>query len=133
MKKFIVSILSILYLSTSMGATIHLHYCMGKLVDWGLWQTSTSKCSNCGMEKSHNSMDQGCCKDEFKQIKSEKDQKLTDNFTQLSKTVSEVAPIIFPSHSISLPAVLCDEFPKANSPPRSCSTSRNIINCVFRI
>lgn len=133
MKKFIVSILAIFYLSTSMGATIHLHYCMGKLVDWGLGQTSSSKCSNCGMEKSHNSMDQGCCKDEFKQIKNDKDQKLTDNFAQFSKIVNEVAPISFLSYSISLPVVSYKDTPNSNAPPRSSTTSLNIINCVFRI
>jgi hypothetical protein len=133
MKKFIVSILAILYLSTSMGATIHLHYCMGKLVDWGLWQTHSSKCSNCGMEKSHDTMDQGCCKDEFKQIKNDKDQKLTDNFTQLSKTVSEIVPVCFPCYSASLPVISRNEIPNANAPPRSCTTSLNIINCIFRI
>jgi hypothetical protein len=133
MKKFIVSILAILYLSTSMGATIHLHYCMGKLVDWGIWESSGSKCSNCGMEKSHNSRDQGCCKDEFKQIKNDKDQKLTNNFAHLSKTVSEVAPLCFPNYSISLPVISLNEIPNANAPPRSCTISLNIINCVFQI
>ena len=133
MKKFIATILAILYLSTSMGATIHLHYCMGKLVDWELWHTSNSKCSNCGMEKSRNSIDQGCCKDEFKQIKNDKDQKLTNNFAQLRKSISEVAPICFPSYSISLPDLFSQDISKANAPPRRCTTPLNIINCVFRI
>jgi hypothetical protein len=36
MKKFITAILAVLYLGTSSGATIHMHYCMGKLAEWGL-------------------------------------------------------------------------------------------------
>jgi hypothetical protein len=85
------------------------------------------------MEKTHNSMDQGCCKDEFKQIKNVKDQKVTDNFTQLTKTVSEVVPACIPNFSVSSPGVSRNEIPNSNAPPRSCSTPLNIINCVFRI
>ena len=40
MKKAIVSILAVLYLCSSAGATVHLHYCMGKLVNWS-WLTRT--------------------------------------------------------------------------------------------
>jgi hypothetical protein len=116
-----------------MGATIHLHYCMGKLVDWGLMGNSSSKCSNCGMKKSHNSMAQGCCKDEYKQIKNDKDQKISEGFTHLHKTGIEIAPVVFSTHAINLPVTLCQEFPKNNAPPRSCPSSLHIINCVFRI
>ena len=116
-----------------MGATIHFHYCMGKLVDWGIWQANGSKCSNCGMEKNHKSNDNGCCKDEYKQIKNDKDQKLSETLPQLIKTITEIAPISFAVYSISLPLILSQEFPKANAPPRSCHTSLNIINCVFLI
>ncbi|MBK8522228.1 MAG: hypothetical protein IPL54_15650 [Chitinophagaceae bacterium] len=35
-EKFITAILAVLYLGTSSGATIHMHYCMGKLAEWGL-------------------------------------------------------------------------------------------------
>jgi len=133
MKKFLTTILAFLYLSTSMGATIHLHYCMGKLVSWGLLNNSSTKCSNCGMEKSNNSVDKGCCKDEVKQIKDDKDQKLTSNFTQLSKSVTEVLTVGFPNYLVSLPAISFKENPNAHAPPRSFFTSLNIIYCVFRI
>lgn len=133
MKKFYATILAILYLSTSMGATVYLHYCMGKLVGWNVWHSSNSKCGNCGMEKSHDSMSDGCCKDEYKQIKNDKDQKLPAYSAQLSKTIIEIAAHNFPNYSISLPLILCQEFPKANAPPRSCGTSLNVLICVFRI
>jgi hypothetical protein len=129
MKKFIVSILAVLYLSTSMGATIQLHYCMGKLVDWGVWHNSSSKCSNCGMEKNHK----GCCKDEYKQLKNDKDQKLSENFAQLNKPLTEIVPVSFQVYSVSLPFILSHAFTKANAPPRSCNTPLGIMNCVFRI
>ena len=133
MKKFSATILAILYLSTSMGATVNLHYCMGKLVDWSVWHSSNTKCGNCGMKKSHDSMGDGCCKDEYKQIKNDKDQKLSENSTQLSKTIIEIAPVKFPNNSISLPLVLFQRFRKANSPTRICEISLNVLNFLFRI
>jgi hypothetical protein len=133
MKRSIVSILAFLYLSTSMGATIHLHYCMGKLADWGIWHADSSKCGKCGMQKSHTSMDDGCCKDEYKQIKNDKDQKLSEGFSQLNKAGIEIISLSFPVYSITLPVISSQDFPKANASPRSCHTSLNIINCVFLI
>jgi len=133
MKKFIVAILAVLYLSTSMGTTIHLHYCMGRLVDWGLWHTNNSRCSKCGMEKKHGSDDNGCCRDEHKQLKIEKDQKLSQGFFQFSKIATEITTVPVPVYSFSLPGILTPELPKSNAPPRSCLASLHIINCVFRI
>ena len=64
MKKAVVAILACLYLLVSTGATIHTHYCMGKLVDWGLSTKSTGKCSKCGMVKTKADTDKGCCNDD---------------------------------------------------------------------
>src|SRR5215207_6488586 len=117
MKKFFVAILAVLYLGTSVGATVHLHYCMGKLVNWSLWQSSTSKCSKCGMEKNHTSSDNGCCKDEQKHIKNSKDQKLTETAFNIYAT-SVVLPI---SNSdlflIKIPSVT-EKNPISHAPPR---------------
>lgn len=67
MKRFIVSILAILYLATASGATVHLHYCMGKLMGISLsGHNDDHKCSRCGMTKKSG---KGCCKDENKVIK----------------------------------------------------------------
>lgn len=51
MKKFLVAILALLYLTTSTGATVHMHYCMGKLIDWGFTHSKKDSCENCGMSK----------------------------------------------------------------------------------
>ena len=52
MKKFVAVILALVYIGTSTGANIHMHYCMGKLADWGLGDNKSKTCSKCGMEKS---------------------------------------------------------------------------------
>jgi hypothetical protein len=133
MKKIIVAILAVLYLSTSMGTTIYLHYCMGRLVDWSLWDRNSSTCSKCGMPKSHKAANNGCCKDEYKQLKIEKDQKLSQSFSHLNKVITEISFVSIPVYSISLPGLSTQEYPKNNAPPRSWNGSLHIINCVFRI
>jgi hypothetical protein len=68
MKRFLVVILSILYLASATGTTIHLHYCMGKLVSASLANTADAhNCSRCGMKKSPKNK---CCKDESKKFSS---------------------------------------------------------------
>jgi len=80
MKKFIATILAILYIGTSMGATIHLHYCMDKLVGWSFATAGKSNCGKCGMEKKGH---KGCCHDESKFVKLDKVHKATFNYFEL--------------------------------------------------
>src|SRR5450432_202515 len=96
MKKFFVSTMAFLYLSTSMGATIHMHYCMGKLISWGLINHASSRCATCGMQKdtgTHGGKSFGnhCCKDEHKEIKTDKDQKSAQTVFQFFKLSSEAS------------------------------------------
>jgi len=132
MKKFIVAILAILYISTSTGATLHLHYCMGKLVEWGFLHNKEEKCSKCGMKKSGKS-DKGCCRDEHKQIKLEKDQKTPESAFQMMQVLSLAVPVSIIEMPLqnfsSVPAVN----PISHSPPRSCGIAVYIRNCVFLI
>lgn len=67
MKRLLLSILTILYLSTSTGVIFHVHYCMGEQVGAGFTNHSDQEeCSYCGMTKKDNN---DCCKDEQKIIK----------------------------------------------------------------
>jgi hypothetical protein len=61
MKRFITSILIIIYATFSAGATMHLHYCMGEFVNASLFDTNSGSCSKCGMD--NHSADNDCCKD----------------------------------------------------------------------
>jgi len=133
MKKFLVAILAVLYLSTSAGATVHLHYCMDKLVDWKLWSNrkKEDKCSNCGMVKTE-AKDNGCCKDEHKQIKLENDHKAAAGYQ-----VMQLLSVTIPVNLFELPLIdltsLTEENPISHAPPRSSSIAVYIRNCVFRI
>jgi hypothetical protein len=131
MKKFIVAILAVLYLGTSVGATVHLHYCMDKLANWSLWPKKGDNCNKCGMSKSEKKSS-GCCKDEQKRVKVENDQKATESYhmLQLNSVAISVAFVELPA--IHLPSVT-EKSPLSHGPPRSGTIARYICNCVFRI
>ncbi len=132
MKKFIVTILALIYLGTSTGATINLHYCMGKLADWGIGHNESKTCGQCGMEKT-DEKDNGCCKDEHKFVKNTADQKTAEASLQLMQVVATSLPVSF----IEIPAVgftsVTEENPLTNAPPRSYAVAVYIRNCVFII
>ena len=130
MKRLLVTILAILYLGTSTGATIHLHYCMGKLVGMKLWHSEVNKCGNCGMKKK-TPCAKKCCKDEHKLVKLEKaHQKAAINGFQFTQVVA-----ILPASYIEFPQVfipsVAQELPVSHGPPRSLPI--HILHCTFRI
>ena len=132
MKKFITAILAVLYLGTSTGATIHMHYCMGKLADWGLGHNKSKTCGKCGMEKS-NEKDNGCCKDEHKFLKDDSAQKVTESNLQLMQLMATALPSAYIQlPELALPS-LTEESPNSNAPPRTQAVPVYIRNCVFRI
>jgi hypothetical protein len=138
MKKFFATILAFIYLSASMGATVHLHYCMGKLKSWGLIDQDSRNCATCGMaKKTDNShcvtTKTGCCKDEHKQIKTEKDQKLIGSELQVLLFSPEAVSGKFQTlRDFHLSAVSIDH-PNANAPPLTGSQPVFLLNRNFRI
>ncbi len=131
MKKLVAFILSFVYLAASTGATVHMHYCMDKLVDWSLTHNDSGTCSNCGMDK--EDAKEGCCKDEHKQIKLEADQKIADaaaalvHLALLSTTPGSHLFTFEPEASIA------HDFPVSHAPPVSPGRAIYLRNCVFRI
>lgn len=122
MKKVLTTILAFIYLSSSMGATIHLHYCMGKLASWGLIDHESKICAKCGMIKKTPasqsiSFKTDCCRDEHKQIKTNNDQKLLPSeffkYNNLSQVIALNEPAVRSLKAFSVAI----EFPNTNAPP----------------
>lgn len=128
MKKFLVSILAVFYLGTSLGATVNLHYCMGRLVNWDFSHNEKRTCDKCGMKKVKRT---GCCEDKYKVLQVEKDQKAESTYHP-GAPVAIAVTTIFPSFSVPVPASLTEAWPVSNSPPRSAIPAR-IRYCIFRI
>jgi hypothetical protein len=138
MKKFFATILTLIYLSTSVGATVHLHYCMGKLVSWGLSDNESKKCTFCGMPK--NSMaghcmavKGGCCKDEHKHLKINKDQKATVSAYKFLSLSFNRVPGDFANLPDSYVASDILGYPTTNAPPEINKVPVFLLNCNFRI
>ena len=132
MKKFITAILAVLYLGTSSGATIHMHYCMGKLADWSLSVSKSKSCPKCGMEKSHKA-DNDCCKDEHKFLKDDSAQKLTESNLQLLQLFSVAIPTTYTElPTVGFPSVT-EENPISHAPPRTHGVAIYIFKRSFLI
>lgn len=131
MRKFVVTILAVVYLSSASGATVHLHYCMDRLVGWGLWHSDSQTCGKCGMDK-RQTKDSGCCKDEHKQLKIESDHNATGTFQLTEIAVAAIPATHFELAGNTLPTVT-EQNPLSHAPPRSGNLPVYIRNCVFRI
>ena len=132
MKKLLTLILAILYMASSTGATFHMHYCMGKLVEVKLWHKDGQKCSKCGAEPK-SACAKKCCKDEHKTIKLEKDQKATENILPFIQLPAIFLPVTYFEQPERCTASLLEEYPVSNAPPRSNKVHTHILNCTFRI
>jgi len=133
MKRVVVGILAILYLATSIGITLHYHYCMGELVSWELRDETRLRCSKCGMLLKPGSASNQCCKDEYKHFK-------IDNHQNSSKNIAKSSEVKLVNASINSEqsSVWLIPFPTVKPLPaklkqRSSHHSLNVMNCTFRI
>ena len=127
MKKATVSILPVLYLCSSAGATVHLHYCMGKLVNWSLADKDKDQCEKCGMQKGG-----GCCKEEHQFVKNSLDQKTAESAIQLMQGSANATPIFLINTDL-YSSPLVENYPISHSPPLISGVDILIRNCIFRI
>lgn len=129
MKKIVVILLLLTYGSATMGATIHIHYCMNKLAGWSLWHgEKDNECGKCGMEAKKG----GCCKDEHKQIKlkAEHQKSATAQYNQFL----DVPALITPSADFSFKVIPTSlTFPVSNAPPIIPRGRLYMLHCVFLI
>ena len=131
MKKLLVTILAIVYLGTSSGVVLHMHYCMGQLAELGFSVKSSKVCSKCGMLQSTKK--KGCCKDESSFVKNTSDQKLDLNSFQLlqSFAIETMHPLM------ETPAPMFQEIalllPISHAPPDAGGPAVYIRVCSFLI
>jgi hypothetical protein len=137
MKKVIASILAVLYLSTSTGATVHFHYCMNRLVGWGLADGESKYCETCGMAKK-TVMDgcsvgmKDCCHDEHMHFQSDRAQKPAQSWVEWKLTPAlAVLPFIGWNEPVAVtPSQLS---PVGNGPPIAVRVPVFLRNSNFRI
>ena len=131
MKKLLITVLAVFYLSVSSGATVHFHYCMGELIEWGLTNDNLEKaadCSNCGMKKG---VSEDCCKVQKQEYKLKESQKTL--VISIQPEAFALAPVTYPDFTQILSSSPTDLIPESNAPPRTLKTAVFIRNCNFRI
>ncbi len=129
MKKFVVLLLLMVYGSATMGTTIHIHYCMNKLVGWSLVGKNDQKCHSCGMEKKG-----GCCKDSKAEIKLAADQQKAEvsSNANFPATNNSLLPIVTDYLQIAIADQDADQIANFSPPLISKSETPEFL-CVFRI
>lgn len=132
MRKIIVTIIALVYITTSTGAVIRMHYCMGELADWGLGPNNSNTCGNCGMQES-DKKENGCCSDKHTFVKNNADQK----FSETGLFMIPVLAVALPVSSIEVYSgnftSATEKNPGSNAPPRNRGVAVYIRNCVFLI
>lgn len=131
MKKLLITVLAVFYLGVSSGATVHFHYCMGELIEWGLSNDSSESaddCSNCGMKKG---ISEDCCKDQKQELKLKESQKVSLSIFQAK--IFALEPIILPIFRLKAFPPFSEQYSFNNSVPRSDNTPAFIRNRNFRI
>ncbi|WP_407643619.1 HYC_CC_PP family protein [Chitinophaga japonensis] len=130
----------VVYLSSSVGANVYRHYCMNRLVAWGVGDENSMSdaCSYCGMGKTSpgehcRKQASGCCHNEHQLIKIEKDQKKVDENVKLAKPYL-LAITQFPVefYNVFVPSAVT-VYPTTHAPPATGKVTLFIRNCVFRI
>lgn len=130
MKKFLILIVAAFYFGISTGATVHFHYCMGELIEWGLDHEGSQKCGNCGMKKSES---KDCCKDQQQQLKIDQSQKAADTSFQFKAASVAIALPAYQEINLNIQALKQEGRPLSHAPPRTSSTPVFIRLCTYRI
>ncbi len=133
MKRAFLAILAIIYLVATTGATLHLHYCMGKLGNVGILEQESKTCGICGMEKAGDDGN-SCCNDEKETVKISIDQKYSSPsvyhfeqpFTDLEAMFTGFQPQLIIVDGDKAP-------PVSHAPPRSPQVPQYLMYCHLSI
>ncbi|NBR56313.1 MAG: hypothetical protein EBU05_04550 [Chitinophagia bacterium] len=134
MKKLFLYLLSFIFIITSSGVMVNMHYCMGKLAGTSMSWVSNSpkKCGKCGMEKSKKK-GKGCCHDSKKLIKNVFDQNIANSFFNVDH---QLALLPNSSNFETVSIVVSDDTKQSNfshAPPDQLGVPIYIADCSFLI
>ncbi len=130
MKKIVAIFFLTIYSFTTVGATVHMHYCMNKLIGASFYDSKKNTCEKCGM---HKAATKGCCKDEHKFIKLEREHQQTQSLETLSFfSLPVLLPVVFAYQPAAVSLVTAG-FTLDTSPPDIHSQKLYLLNRVFRI
>ncbi len=130
LKKVAVILLFLIYGSASVGATVHLHYCMNEFAGWSLASHEGEKCGKCGMK---GSTKDGCCKDEQKHFKLSTDHQKADVAQFLNLLLAPAENFTGNYFSAPVYVNIAESFPVTHAPPDRSSQRLHVLYNVFLI
>ncbi|MEI6948364.1 hypothetical protein V9K67_14300 [Paraflavisolibacter sp. H34] len=126
MKRFLVILLLMVYGLSSTGATVHLHYCCGKLDKIEFAAPKEKKCGK------HAKPMKNCCDDQQLDLKVKADQKVAHMAAFEAKTFAAEKPS-YPGFALTRPSEGKHLVPTTFAPPPLPPYPLFILNCVYRI
>ncbi|WP_162902847.1 HYC_CC_PP family protein [Taibaiella koreensis] len=132
MKRILTLLMLLMYSANIVGATVHVHYCMGKFAGWSLSRFEDDRCGRCGMKaKGKNE----CCKDVKKEIKLEKEHQ-RKSFQGIAFQLSLAEAVLPAAPRYLNPAFLLANHSGSTSyrpPPEIRQRELYILYCVYLI
>lgn len=127
MKKTVILLLAVLYITLTSGVMVNIHYCMGRIAAVNYGHEEDKNCGKCGMDQK-----EGCCQTEHKLLKAGGDHLNVQKLTAFFPIPSDVPPefpdfITFTYHSRD------HHYSQYHSPPDARGNNLGLYNCVFRI
>lgn len=130
MKKLVLTISFLCYLTVTCGVVVNLHYCMDRLASVHFFGDESDQCGQCGMLLHESNT---CCHDEVKVFKLEQDQNkvsITD-YTPVFTTELAIEPSLFLNAPFESELGLVNTF--VNPPPLLSEQDTYLQINVFRI
>ena len=126
-KKLVVILLLIAYSASAIGTTINMHYCMNKISDWSFSSKKKDKCAKCGMSNN------GCCKDEKKEIKISSDQQKAEYTQNVKFNIGAIIIHNFTNPTKNLFSINKPFLAYLHSPPLILQDNKQAFYSIFLI
>jgi hypothetical protein len=126
-KKGLIFLLAIIYITLTSGVVVNIHYCMGRIAGVTYGAEAEHYCDKCGMEQK-----KGCCDTEHKLVKADSDHIYAKSISA-PLTFVALIPKSFPELNISFTPSGEHYNTQYHSPPDFRSNNLSVYNSVFRI
>jgi hypothetical protein len=126
-KKGLIFLLAILYITLTSGIVVNIHYCMGRVAGVTYGAESDHRCDKCGMQSK-----KGCCGTEHKLVKADDDHIYVKSISA-PLTFAALVPKMFPEYDFAITFSREHFNTQYHSPPDSRSNNLDVYNSVFRI
>ena len=126
-KRFVVTILALIYLTITSGVLINVHFCMGEIASVEYGQDATSACEKCGMESKA-----GCCSTEVAFVKVSEQQK-SEATTSINTPLPQILHTEYSQQLAVSTLPIAGKSHQAHVSPRYQTESLNVLYRNFRI